>query len=170
MKCVRRPPRNWPRAFTAHAIGKLVCGYVNRSDDRIGRNGRASKWPDRAPELSRREQLRRAIDQCLPCQDDEAEQERAEAEQAVEAQVELTLVDQLKANRGTIAIAIGALIALGLVGRFAIGLLGIAGSAAVPVAVRVAITQIPGVIQKLQTAAAANEAVIKSIQLLKRAA
>lgn len=162
---MRRPNRASPRPFTAAQIGKLVCRYLRGVTDVAGDAISSSPFG----QLGLRARLREEIDVCLPCADDVADSQEEAAEDAVNEAVVTSLIGTVQANSTLIAIGITVLGAVAVLPRL-ISFLPRAALLVLPVAARTAAAQVPALVTRLRAQEAANDAIIRTVIQLKRAA
>lgn len=166
VRCVRRPNRVAPRVFTAKKIGYLVCAFLN---------ARRELEPGRPPVkgdagFGRESDLRAAISDCMTLCPDEVEEEQEEqAEQAVNESVITSLISTVEANKTAIGIGLAVLVSLAFVPRM-IQLLPAALVSLLPIAARTVGPRISATIIQLRKQEAANDAIIRVVTQLKKAA
>lgn len=161
--CFTRPRRNTPRQFTAQKLGDLICRFIADLDQR-------AEDPTHAVTAGApvsREAIHAVIRKCVPCVD----QEDADAEEAqVQEAVVESFIDTVNNNKATIAVAIAVLAALGLILPRLFGLLPAFLARIVPLGATVAVQQLPIVLTRLRAQQAANDAIVRTLQVIRRAA
>lgn len=147
IKCIAYPNRNKRRVFTPRSAGNIVCRIIGQA----GQRGAGD-----ATLADIKVQLRRELDRCFPCGEGKTETENV-LQQAVAAARQA-----LSDNATVIAIALSVLLALvalpQLLRFFPAAVLSL-----LPLVARQAITQIPGIIARLQMQQAANQAMFRRV-------
>lgn len=143
--CIQYPNRSLPRLFDPKKIGDIVCLVLRQS---------AEGNPKDVAQF--RIELRRQIDRCFPCSDADQQPNRKVAAMAQAA------AQALRDSATVIAIALAVLLALFALVRF-FPLIIRAVPALAPIVARIGITQLPGIIARLRTQQAANDALWRLI-------